>query len=82
MFTVKIKMYKVRIYKKIQVVSDVINVNLYERDKLRVVVGWVPMPVTNERIKTVLENLFGPVPKTVKRKCKDGLIFSIRILII
>ena len=33
--------------------------------------------MSNERIKTVLKNMFGPVLK----KCKDGLISGVRILI-
>ena len=37
--------------------------------------------MSNERIKTAFENIFGPVLKIVQRKCKDGLISGMRILI-
>ena len=46
------------------------------------------MPMSNGGIKTyknfiekTFKNLFVPVPKFVQRKCKDRLIFGVRILI-
>ena len=69
------------LYKKIQAVSDIIKVKLYETDNIHVVVGWVPIPISNERIKKAFENIFGPVLKIMQRKCKDGLISGVRILI-
>ena len=70
------------LYKKIQAVSDIIKVKLYETDNIHVVVGWIPIPMSNERIKTAFENIFSSVLKIMPRKCKDGLISSVRILII
>ena len=69
------------LYRKIQAVSDIIKVKLYETDNIHVVVKWVPIPMSNERIKTAFENIFGPVLKIMQRKCKDGLISGVRILI-
>ena len=69
------------LYKMIQAVSDIIKVKLYETDNIHVVVGWVPIPMSNERIKKAFENIFGPVLKIMQRKCKDGLISGVRILI-
>ena len=68
--------------KKIQAVSDIIKLKLYENDNNHVVVGWVPITMSNERIKTAFENIFGSVLKIIQRKCKNGLISGVRILII
>ena len=67
--------------KKIQAVSDIIKVKLYETDNIYVVVGWVSIPLSNERNKNAFKNIFGPVLKIMQRKCKDGLISGVRILI-
>ena len=56
------------LYKKIQAVSDIIKLKLYETDNICVVVGWVPIPMSNERIKTAFENIFGPMLKIIQRK--------------
>ena len=45
------------------------------------VLEWVPIPISNERIKTAFENLFGPVLKIMQKKCKDVLTSEVRILI-
>ena len=37
--------------------------------------------MSNERIKTAFENIIGPMLKIMQRKCKDGLISGLRILI-
>ena len=36
-----------KLYKKIQAVSDISKVKLYETDNIHVVVGWVPIPMSN-----------------------------------
>ena len=51
------------LYKKVQTVSDIFKVKLYETDNIYVVIGWVPIPMSNERIKTAFENIFGLVLK-------------------
>ena len=65
----------------IQAVSDLTKVKLYEFDNIYVVVGWVLIPMSNERIKTAFENIFGPVLKIMEINYKDGLISGVRILI-
>ena len=52
-----------KLYKKIQVVSDVIKVKLHETDNIHVDVEWVLVPMSNECIKRAFENIFGPVLK-------------------
>ena len=42
-----------KLYKNIQAVSDIIKGKLYETDKIHVVVGWVPVPMSNKSIVCV-----------------------------
>ena len=56
------------LYRKIQAVSDIIKVKLYETENIHVVIGWVPIPMSNERNKTALKNIFGPLLKIMQRK--------------
>ena len=65
----------------LQKVDAVAFVKLYEQDNVNVVVGWVPIPMPNERIKSAFQNAFGPVIKVLQRKCRDGLVSGVRILI-
>ena len=46
------------LHKKIQAVSDITKVKLYDTDNIYVVVGWVPIPMSNERIKTAFKTYF------------------------
>ena len=66
---------------KLQKMDAVAFVKLYEQDNVNVVVGWVPIPMPNERIKSVFQNAFGPVIKVLQRKCRNGLVSGVRILI-
>ena len=68
-------------YDKLQKMDAVAFVKLYEQDNVNVIVGWVPIPMPNERIKSAFQNAFGPVIKVSQRKCRDGLVSGVRILI-
>ena len=68
--------------KKIQTVSDIIKVKLYETDNIHVVVEWVPIPMSNERVKTVFKNIvLWFFAKNYAKKMQNGLISGVRILI-
>ena len=70
------------LYKEIQPVNDKVKVKLHETHYIHVVVGWEPIPMSKERIKTAFENIFDPVLKLMPKKCKDGLISGMRIFIL
>ena len=67
--------------KKIQAVSDIINVKFYETDNIYVVAGWVTILMSNERIKIAFENIISRALKIIQRKRKNRLISGVRILI-
>ena len=69
------------LHKTMKNVSDITFLKFYEQDSVHVVIGWVPIPMSNERIKLAIETDFGPVIKVLQRKCKDGLTSGVRILI-
>ena len=53
---------------------------LYESDKVNVLIGWVPIPMKNERLKQVVEEVFAKVINITEKKYKDGLLSGIRII--
>ena len=69
------------LYDKPQKVDAVAFVKLCEQDNVNVVVGWVPIPMPNEHVKSAFQTAFGPVIKVLRRKCRDGLVSGVRILI-
>ena len=77
----KTKKDVLKLYDKLQKVDAVAFVKLYEQDNVNVVVSWVPIPMPNERIKSAFQTAFGPVIMILRRKCRDGLVSGVRILI-
>ena len=61
-------------------IDFVYNIRLYEFDSINVLLGWVPIPLSNEKIKRAMEENFGKVVKITEKKHKDGLLSGIRIL--
>ena len=43
-------------------------------------IGWVPIPMKNERLKQVVEEVFAKVINITEKKYKDGLLSGIRII--
>ena len=67
-------------YKQLKSNDSVYEVQLYELDNVKVILGWVPIPLPNETMKHSIEKVFGKVIKISEKKYKDGLKFGIRIL--
>ena len=53
---------------------------LYEPDYINVLLGWVPIPMSNDSIRQSIESVFGKVVKITEKKHEDGLLSGIRIL--
>ena len=66
--------------KTLKLVDVVYNVRSYESDYIDVLLGWVPIPMSNDIIKQSIESVFGKVVKITEKKHKDGLLSGIRIL--
>ena len=79
--TCKTRKDVLELYDKLQKMDAVAFVKLYEQDNVNVVIGWVPIPMPNERIKSAFQNAFGPVIKFLQKKCRDGLVSGVRIII-
>ena len=58
----------------------VYNIRLYESDNINALLGWVPILLSNEKIKRTIQENFGKVIKITEKKYKDGLLSGIRIL--
>ena len=65
--TCKTRKGVLKLYDKLQKLDAVAFVKLCEQDNVNVVVGWVPIPMPNERIKSDFQNAFGPVIKVLQR---------------
>ena len=52
----------IELYDNLQKVYAVAFMKLYEQDMVNVVVGWVPIPMPNERIKSAYQNLRNFLP--------------------
>jgi len=71
----------VKFYRKFQDVSDVTFAGLYEQETVHVIVCWVPIPMPNNRIKQKFVNDFGKEVKVFNKKCSDGLVSGVRVVI-
>ena len=56
------------------------NVRLYESEHVNVLLGWVPIPLSNDIIKKSIEEVFGKVIKITEKRHKDGLQSGIRLI--
>ena len=74
--TCKTRKDVLELYDKLQKVDAVAFLKLYEQNNVNVVVGWVPIPMPNERIKSAFQNAFVPVIKDLQRKCRDGVVWA------
>ena len=68
------------LYEKLREVDNVYHVRLYESDHINVLLGWVSIPLPNERFKQSIEATYGKVAKLIEKRHKDGLRSGIRIL--
>ena len=78
--TCKTRHNVLELYELLKEVDFIYNLNLYETENINVLVGWVPIPMTNEVIQKNIEMNYGKVLKIVDKNHKDGLKSSIRII--
>ena len=71
--TCKTIQYVVELEEKLGNVKSIYNLRLYEWENINVILGWVPIPMTNEEIKTEVEKKVGKVIKVTAKKHKDVL---------
>ena len=44
--------------------------------------GWVPIPISNDVIQQTIEGIYGEVLNIIHCKCRDGLLTGVRIVTI
>ena len=68
------------LYKILKKCDSVYNVRLYEPEHVNVLLGWVPIPLSNDIIKKSIEEVFGKATKITEKRHKDGLQSGIRLI--
>ena len=56
------------------------DVRLHEPEHVNVLLGWVPITLSNDIIKKSIEEVFGKVIKITEKRHKDGLQSGIRLI--
>ena len=77
--TCKKREYVLELAEKLKDVTSIYNLRLYETENINAIVGWVPIPMTNDDVHKELENIVGKVVKVTAKKNRDGLLSGIRI---
>ena len=78
--TCKTTQYVVELEDKLRNVKSIYHLRLYESENINVILGWVPIPMTNEEIKTGVEKKVGKVIEVTAKKHKDELLPGIRVV--
>jgi len=78
--TCRSRLTVLELYEKLRDVDGIYYVRLVESNHINVLLGWVPIPLSNDRIKVCIEEVFGKVIKIVDKKHKDGLQSGMRII--
>ena len=78
--TCKTRHNVLELYELLKEVDFIYNLNLYETKNINELVGWVPIPMTNEVIQKNIEMNYGKVLKIVDKNHKDGLKSGMRII--
>ena len=68
------------LYLKLKRIDYVYNLSLCETENVQVLIGWVPIPMPNERIKNHNQTNFGKRITITEKRHKDGLTSDIRIV--
>ena len=76
------RQYVLELEEKLKSVTSIYNLRLYESKNINVMLGWVPIPLTNEEIKLEIEKKVEKVVKVSAKKHEDGLLSGIRIVTI
>ena len=72
--TCKKREYVLELAEKLKDVTSIYNLRLYETENINVVVGWVPIPMSNDDVHKELENIVGKAVKVTAKKNGDGLL--------
>ena len=59
-----------QLYEKLRQIDFVHNIRLYESDNINVLLGWVLIPLSNEKIKKTVEENFGKIIKITEKSIK------------
>ena len=72
--TYKTRQYTLHLYEKLKQIDFVNDIRLYKSDNIdvRVLLGWKPIPISNDKIKRTMKEILGKVIKIAGKKCKDG----------
>ena len=68
--TCKTRQDTLQLYEKLKQIDFAYNIRLYESDNINVLLGWVPIPLSNEKIKRTIEENFGKVIKITEKSIK------------
>ena len=68
--TCKTRQDTLQLYEKLMQIDFVYNIRLYESDNINVLLGWVPILLSNEKIKRTMEEIFGKVIKLTEKSIK------------
>ena len=69
-----------KLYEILKKCDSAYNVPLYEPEHVNVLLGWVPIPLSNNIIKKSIEEVFGKDIKITEKRHKDGLQSGIRLI--
>ena len=61
------------LYEVLKKCDSVYNERLYEPEHVKVLLGWVPTPLSNDIIKKSIEEVFVKVIKITEKRHEDGL---------
>ena len=59
-----------KLYEILKKCDSVYNVRLYEPEHVNVLLGWVPIPLSNDIIKKSIEEVFGKVIKITEKRLR------------
>ena len=80
--TCKTKEYVLELEEKLKSVTSICKLRLYESENINIILGWVPISLTNEEIKLAIEKKVGKVVRVSAKKHKDGILSGIRTVTI
>ena len=78
--TCKTRENVMELFEMLKNVSAIYKLRLYESENVHIILGWVPIPMENQKIQEEIEKQFGKVIKVTAKKYKDGLLSGVRIV--
>ena len=78
--TCKTRANVLELYERLKEIDEILNLRLYESNKVNVLIGWVPIPMKNERLKQVVEEVFAKAINIIKKNIKMNKPLEIFLL--